>query len=179
MRIDADGARDNKKLKWEHEANAFAIEMLIPRTLFVAKLRPLREPSLEHIVELARKFGMSKVSTSRRFLEIADEIVCAFVVTKDGLLQWSFRNRKFPFISVRSGQPIHRKTSTNVFRGASGDCSGTDETELAYWCDSAPPSLQAYEQVLVQESGYRLTMLTLDADALGDEEDSDNGRGRQ
>ena len=172
MRIDADVARSDKKLKWEHEANAFAIEMLIPRALFAARLRSLKEPGLEHIVELASSFGMSKVATARRLLEIADDFISAFVVTKDGTLQWSFRNRRFPFVSIRSGQQIHRKSPTSMFAGASGDCSSTHETELAYWCDTAPPSIQAYEQVLVQESGYRLTMLTLDADDLesGDDE---------
>jgi hypothetical protein len=172
MRADADSAQSGRP-KWEAEANVFAIEVLIPRNPFFARLRQIKEPGLQHIVELAGLFQMSKLATARRFRELTDN-PCAVVQTKDLTVDCLFRHARFPFISLRWGQDVHRKSVTATFEGSTGECSDMEETEASYWTDSSTNSgSQMYEQVLCQQRGYRLTLLTLGSNIAESEDDED------
>lgn len=172
MRAD-DGSAQTGRPKWEAEANAFAIEILIPRDAFMGRLRQIKEPGLEHIVELAALFEMSKLATARRFRELAED-PCAIVQTKDLMVDCLYRHTRFPFISLQRGQAVHRKSVTATFEGSPGDCSDLEETEASYWTDSASRGAsQLYEQVLCQQNGYRLTLLALDPKSAETEDEEE------
>ena len=172
MRADTDASQSGRP-KWEAEANAFAIEVLIPRDPFVARLRRIKEPGLEHIVELAGLFHMSKLATARRFRELTDD-PCAIVQTKDLTIDCLYRHARFPFIALRRGQGVHRESITATFEGSEGECSDMEETEASYWTDSAKKrGSPMYEQVLCQQQGYRLTLLALDLISAEFEDDEE------
>jgi IrrE N-terminal-like domain len=168
-----DNASPPGRPKWEAEANAFAIEVLIPRAPFVSRLRLIKEPGLEHIVELAGSFQMSKLATARRFREFAEE-PCAILQSKDQTVRCFYRHALFPFLAVRHGQEVHRKSVTATFQGSPGECSDMRETEASYWIESERSrGLQMYEQVLCQQEGYRLTLLSIETnpDEVEDDEE--------
>jgi hypothetical protein len=157
----------------EADANAFSSEILMPRSRFLADLKRMKEPGLEHVVELKVRYGTSALATGRRFIDLFGESM-AIVSTKDGVLtMYPVRANGFPFITLGPNQVVHRKCLTATFDGNSDECSGTDAVEPTYWLAEAPSkSTELYEQVLVQRDGYRLTLLSMSA-VVEDEDQSE------
>jgi len=77
----------------ELEANAFAAELLMPRTLFRGRVGAA-VPSQALIKDLAEHFGTTLSATVVRFVEVEDE-ACAFVVTENGRVRWWKANDRF------------------------------------------------------------------------------------
>ncbi len=68
----------NRVVRMEAEANTFAAELLFPRRPFVDDLRRRAGLDLEHILDLAGRYDMSKEATARRYVALQDEL-CAVV----------------------------------------------------------------------------------------------------
>lgn len=161
----------NRAVQMEVEANRFAAGILFPPPLFRRDMAARRSVDVEHVLDLATRYDMSKDATARRYVEAHGE-PCAAVVSRHGKFLRSYRHKEFPFIHLESGRPLPRATATarlSLEEGKSSDWVATDGTE---WINdrSARRGRKVFEQVLAQQNGFRLTLLTLD-DEDGDADD--------
>jgi hypothetical protein len=92
---------------------------------------------------------------------------------KNGVVEFIYRSKKtFPFIDLKTGQSMPKKSITQRFSGAGDGCSNTDETEPSFWISrQLRRGTTMYEQVLVRGKGYRITLLTVDEDEAEDDDD--------
>ncbi|MBK8208686.1 MAG: ImmA/IrrE family metallo-endopeptidase [Rhodospirillales bacterium] len=95
----------DRAVQMEVEANIFAAELLMPRALFRKDLRGKQGLDVSHILALARKFDMSRESTARRYVELQDD-PCAVVISRHGKVLRCYRNKDFPYVSVKPGDPV-------------------------------------------------------------------------
>jgi len=87
------GAGSGKQYEWE--ANDFAAELLMPRTLFLADARQ-RDPVFREIVALAAPdmYDVSITAASLRYVELSDE-ACALVCSRSGTIEWVAKSDSF------------------------------------------------------------------------------------
>lgn len=165
------------RLALEGEANAFSAEILMPKTLFSAALKKMADPGLEHVCDLATRYETSKLATARRFISLHGDPM-GLVVSKDGVVEQVYRENGFPYISLKKGQAIHRACVASTFSGNRDECSNTDAVESTYWlADSLSSGRELFEQVLVQGSGYKITLLSVnDGDEDSDDETEERSR---
>jgi len=153
----------------EVQANRFSVLMLLPAASFSRDLKRKAGVDIEHILELARRYRMSKEATSRRYVELRGER-CAVIVSHLGKVVRLYRQSDFPFIDVRPGEAVPRTAITARLDpplGRPSDCKMVDgSTWLSTTIGTRLPSL--YEQVLVQANGYRLTLLSFDEEEIAD-----------
>lgn len=165
-----------RRARMEVEANRFSSLILMPPPL----LRPLigsKEPSIEHVFELADSFDVSREAMSRTYTEYHPAAV-AFVLVHNGVVQRTYRNqRRFPFIVVRKGQMVptgstfHRKV---LKEGTPGNVDSVlPETWIDVEWGKRAPGL--YEQICFRAKGHALIMLWYEAaDEEADSDDYEN-----
>lgn len=159
--------------KIEAEANEFSAAMLMPKKQFLQDVRRIKDPCLEHIVELSKRYKTSKLATGRRFVDLSDDAF-AVVLTKNGSIEQMYRNKRFPYVNLQRGQVVHRNTLTATFNGPDDDCSNMDAAEAAMWLSSGlKNNAELFEQVLIQKNGYRLTLLCVDETNVDDDDDDE------
>lgn len=150
------------KVEWEVQANQFSAELLMPRPVVMKRLRSLRDPDLLHVREIAKEFETSIQMTARRYVEL-NEYPCALVFSKDNVVRYSVRSEFFEhFLCIRKGDVLPTKSPSRL---SSGDVDDWHEIEAYWWLaerrgEDAPDVV--YEQTLRQESGFKVTLLTLD-----------------
>lgn len=159
---------NDKRQKMEVEANQFSAELLMPSKFLRPDLKNLGAPEIEHIVTLAESYDVSKESMGRRFTEFHDES-CALVFSRNGKVSYIVKEKDFPQLNVwKKGDLIPQDTITKTFTGQPGNSSKWEEHASDIWLRNRKKFMSIYEQVLLQENGYRMTLLT-----LGDETDED------
>ncbi|MFO0607731.1 MAG: ImmA/IrrE family metallo-endopeptidase [Polyangiales bacterium] len=82
-----------RDLSREGEANAFAVELLLPRSL-VEPFCDVKESSLDEVREIADAFQVSMLAAALRFVELSPE-ACAVVVCKQGKVAWASASSDF------------------------------------------------------------------------------------
>jgi hypothetical protein len=130
-----------------------------------------RGADLEHVVELSDKYDTSREATARRYVSLHDEPVAAIVSHDDRVLR-CYRHKEFPFLELRAGDALARGCHTARAERPVGTVSDWDEVDAALWlpCGRGRWLPTLYEQVLVQQDGYCLTLLSIDVE---DEEDDE------
>ena len=161
MRVSS--ATQNRHLRQEAEANAFAIELLTPRS----RLTPLLggPPHLEKVLKIAGEFDISREAAARRYVQLHGDCIAA-VFTKDGRFGYAERGAEFPFIALRQGQEC---AAAGV---AAGEISDVDEVDASDWL-ARERDVQLTAQTFGQAKGYAITLLCA---ALPDEEDESRDR---
>lgn len=157
----------DRRPKMEVEANQFAAELLMPAKFFRPDIKRLKAPDLEHIVVLATKYDVSKAAMARRYAEFQDE-PCAVVFSKNGKITYTLKQQYFPQLAVWRGDSIPAQAVTKSFAEPAGCVSEWKEHASDIWLKYQGKHASVHEQVLVQEDGHRITLLT-----LGDEEEED------
>ena len=156
--------------RMEVEANKFSALILMPPP----KLRPLidrlGDPSLAHVVKIARHFEVSKDSAARAYAEYHDERI-AIAVVKDGVVQRIYKDIKFPKIGAVYGVPVPGESLFHIAAARRQQLSDILENNAGLWLESdwgkRLPTL--YEQIFFQQEGYALILLW--AEVADDEED--------
>jgi Zn-dependent peptidase ImmA (M78 family) len=173
MRLSA--KESDRRARMEVEANKFSSLILIPPPHLRIALRNCREPDLQHIAQLSRKFEVSKHAMARAYAEYHPEMI-AIVVVENGKVLWSYRDRiRFPFIQVNKGDAV--PPDSLYFRGKHdrGVASAMKETAPENWLEvkrgERAPTL--FEQIYLQQQGYALILLQL---VKPDEEDEEEER---
>lgn len=159
---------NDSRPKMEVEANQFAAELLMPAKFFRPDMKRLKAPDLEHIIILASKYDVSKAAMARRYAEFQDE-PCAIVFSKNGKIAYTLKHQYFPQLEAwAAGDLIPAQALTKSFVDPVGCVSDWKEHASDIWLKYRGKYASVYEQVLVQEDGHRITLLT-----LGDEDEED------
>lgn len=146
---------------WEIQANQFSAELLMPEALVKSRLHVLRDPELAHIQVLSDQFEVSFEAAARRLVELSD-YACAIVFSKDNVVRYWVKSEYFgEQVVVRKGDKLPFKSPS---KQAESDPEEWHELIASWWVkdrhdDDAPESI--YEQTLCQESGYKVTLLSL------------------
>ncbi len=146
---------------WEIQANQFSAELLMPTALVKPRLHAMRDPELAHVQELSAQFEVSFEATARRLVELSD-YACAVVFSKDNVVRYWARSEYFgEQIAVRKGDNLPYMSPS---KQAVSDPEEWHELIASWWIkerddENAPESI--YEQTLCQESGYKVTLLSL------------------
>jgi hypothetical protein len=132
----------------------------------------LKTADVEHIVTLADRYDMSKESTARRYVEEHNEPV-AVIVSQHGKVTRVYRHKSFPFIDSSPGSPLPARSATALATVKESEATGWMEIDGGVWLTSrhGNRSPKLYEQVLGQQSGFRLTLITLDDDDGSDDDE--------
>jgi hypothetical protein len=156
----ASGVVKNSRHGIEVQANEFAANLLMPSNLLVIQPFMKGSPEISRILALQQMCGVSKAAAAGRYVELhGDDFAILF--SKDGNLVYSIKTRDFPWPDVRRGQPIYARSLTREFAGEDGDVSDQEEADSHHWLDDRHArQWQLWEEVLVQENGYRMTLLT-------------------
>lgn len=170
-------ARDgDRATKMEVEANRFSADLLFPRPYFRKDLARMRIVDVEHIVTLAERYDMSKESTARRYVQEHDEPT-AVVVSQHGKAQRIYRHKSFPFVECSPGSPVPAASATAQAAVKESEATGWIEVDGGVWLASrrGRRSPKLYEQVLGQQGGFRLTLITLDDDYASEGDEDEDG----
>src|SRR6201999_2209115 len=129
----------------------FASALLMPKKLFKADLRRLRNPEIAQIVTLAERYKVSKEACARRYTELHDHL-CAVVFSRDGIVRYAPRKPEFPFIEVGKDQPLPTNAASAKGGGSIGFVSDWAEMSAGVWLSASARirGKQLYEQYLVQ-----------------------------
>lgn len=146
---------------WEAQANEFAAQLLIPSKHLKRRAQTLGEPEIQHIVALGAHFETSVEFTARRYMELTEH-ACAVVFSKDNIVRYSVLSPFFEQrLCVKKGSPLPTKSAS---RASSGDSDEWYELDSYWWLEesrSRGHPEEIYEQTLWQESGYKVTLLTV------------------
>ncbi len=107
---------DRKTMEWE--ANDFAAELLMPRTLFAQDIRA-REVGFRTVERLAspEMYNVSRTAAAWRLVQLTRE-ACALVVSQVGQVQWIARSEAFKYPIVERNQAVGSETAAAaVYRG--------------------------------------------------------------
>lgn len=164
--------KHNRAALMEVEANRFAAELLLPKEPFRKDLRRLAGADLAHVLRLAQKYDMSKEATGRRYVELHDE-ACAILFSRNGRVRYGCRSRDFPYLDIRSGDPLPAASLSVQSRAGQGDLSDWVEIDAALWLtgDQVRRHSTVLEQTVAQRDGFRMTLLTLETEEPDEEED--------
>lgn len=125
--------------QYEWEANDFAAELLMPRTLFLADARE-RDPTFEKICELASPamYDVSVTAAAIRYVEVTRE-ACALVCARAGTIEWVSKSESFRYrIPWRADALPAGSLARHVLNG--GKPNGLPETLDPYaWLEVEQP----------------------------------------
>ena len=173
MRLNYASALQRAK-QMEVEANSFSSKILLPAPYFLKDLQRTKGADIENILDLARRYDTSKEATARRYVELHDE-PCAAVISRNGRLLRFYRAKNFPYLDVRPGTALPAQSRSAQVDSEIGKATEWLEVDPDAWPQSGSRAkLPAfYEQVLRQNNGYVLTLLTADISEVDEDEDRD------
>ena len=147
----------------EAEANAFAIELLAPRSRIKRFL--VSSPDLEYVVAMAAELDISKEAAARRYVECHPESL-AVVFSKKEQVVYFDKAKDFPMLSLRNGFSVPEVPPAMGRPGrTSMEAIAADEWLMK------PDGVELATQTLRQQHDRAITLLHL----LSSEEDEDNG----
>lgn len=151
--------------EWEKQASQFSAELLMPAPLVKVRLAAFKDPELSHVLALGTEFETSVEMTARRMVELS-EYACAVVFSKDNMVRYTVRSEYFAHrLRVWKGDRLPAKSSS---RSSSSDHEDWHELDASWWLAESraggdvPETL--YEQTLVQEEGFKVTLLSYEPD---------------
>lgn len=161
----------------EAEANRFAAAILMPATQLRRDIRVLGPPELTHIVTLADRYQVSREAMARRYAQLIDH-ACAIVFSKDGRVRYVTRGDEFPFLAISPGSQLPLDSATAADRSLANGLSSWLEVDESVWLSRPSGRGQMYyEQSLIQQNGFRMTMLMPTEDAEPEEDNDDEEEG--
>jgi Zn-dependent peptidase ImmA (M78 family) len=147
----------DRRARMEVEANRFASLILMPPPALRAEFGRKSEPSLEHMLSLAKRFDVSKEAMARAYAEYHPEAI-AFVVVREGKVLRTYNSKtRFPFITAVRDRPVPQGSLFYRKGHQTGVPSDVDTRLPDLWIDvergRAAPSVS--EQVCLQQTTLR------------------------
>jgi len=163
----------------EKEANAFAIEFLLPESMVKPMCHSLR-PDFDSISKIAKEFNVTFTAAALRFVELTSER-CALVFSHDSRVSWAKRSPSFGHFLERETRLSEDSHAIDFFQGTTPPKQMTRVFAEA-WFKAWPGIIQEaqmYEQSLAMEH-YRsvLTLLWLDNEIEDTDYRPEPGRAR-
>jgi Zn-dependent peptidase ImmA (M78 family) len=168
------GDQNDRYARMEIEANQFSALLLMPPPVLRKFIQLKGNPDLQHVMDLAKHFNVSKEAAARAYAQYHSEKI-AIVVTHNDLVIRAHKSVKFPRICipfntrVPAGSVYHRR---NLLRRAASDVV---DTVADTWIDveygQRAPEL--FEQVYLQQSGFALILLWVEMPEEEDDVDDD------
>jgi Zn-dependent peptidase ImmA (M78 family) len=157
-------AMQMQRAKMEIEANLFASRILMPLHLLRKDVPVGKNPDLLQIIELSDRYNVSKEAMCRSYVGLREEPTAMLICLNGKVLRIYKDDKKFPFITVSSGQSIPKQSSfyqNNVRKDGPSDIFGID---AGVWIDvvRGKRSPNLYEQFYIQAAGYSIIMLSMD-----------------
>ena len=151
------------KAGWELEANRFSAELLMPQALLARECSPSREFDLADVMRVRDAFGTSMESTIRRIIE-RSELAYAVVFSHENKVRYTNFSEYFKArLSARKDSPLPAKSLSRLGTSSTEDWN---EIDAHWWLDDSQRGVtlpeSVYEQTLVQDDGYKVTLLTYD-----------------
>lgn len=157
--------KDRSRQRMETEANLFATELLMP-IAEVGRRVGKSGVNLEDAVRLSALFDVSKTAICRRLTDVDSN--AAMVVSHLDRIDYVVRGEEFPWLARDKGQPLPHGT---ISMSSKRELSDQEEVDWRVWIDHKQDDETClYEQVLVQEKGYKITLLVLDRSACDDDD---------
>ncbi|KPQ06225.1 MAG: putative Zn peptidase [Rhodobacteraceae bacterium HLUCCA12] len=153
-------APGDKHAKMEMEANQFAAELLMPADWVRRLLRKKIGVDLQHILDMASLFEVSKEAAARRYLTFAAE-PAAVVFSHEGKVRYVRKHDDFPRLSVWNGQSLHPDCYSMTNEKERGYISDVIEAVGHHWLENSR-GVSLGEQTIAQANGYRMTLLTVE-----------------
>ncbi|RMB08187.1 ImmA/IrrE family metallo-endopeptidase [Eilatimonas milleporae] len=164
--------RNDRYIRMEVEANVFSAELLMPRKHIKQYLQSHKGADLEHIMELAEFFCVSKEAMARRYVEQNANEPAAIIFSKGNKIRYIKRHTDFPWLNVGNGSLIPQGSLSFRSQDLIGHFSSWEEINADIWVD-AKPNQAIFEQTVAQSNGYRLTLLTSETEAYHDDDDDE------
>lgn len=166
----------DRHIRQEAEANAFAIELLVPRKRLLTYLGG--DPDLAAVLSISEDFDVSREAAARHYVSCHDETIAA-VFARDGRFLYYASAPGFPGLSLRSGIPLPGLRPGN----ASNGISEIHEAEAEDWL-ARPYGISLVTHTLHQQNGYSTTLLRIvskpdDDDGIDDVYERFSGAGRE
>jgi Zn-dependent peptidase ImmA (M78 family) len=153
----------DQRQRREVEANRFATLMLMPPHLMRGAMAAFCEPDLQHVLELARDFGVSKETAARAYVQYHSGRI-AIVVAGNGRVQRCYRSLSFPDIISTAGNSVPERSlfhsSTHRPNIASDRAACSPDLWIDVRRDLRAPALS--EQVYRQQTGFAMILLRLE-----------------
>jgi len=147
----------------EVEANRFAALMLMPPHRLREAMAGFRKADLQHVLGLARDFGVGKETAARAYVQHHPERI-AIVVTGNGRVQRCYRSLSFPAIICAVGSPVPARSLHHGDSHRPNVASAIAACGPDLWIDVSrdlrAPAL--FEQVYRQQNGFAMILLRLD-----------------
>ena len=159
----------DRYIEMEAQANRFSAGVLMPAAPMRADLRVRRDFEVSHIVELADRYEVSKESMARRCVDLHDDAI-AVVFSRAGNVARTCRGKDFPSLNIAANDPLPAGSVARRATLAAGQSSEWDEGPADRWLENSRGTVS--EQTMGQQNGYRLTLLTFEAE--GDDADDDD-----
>lgn len=170
-----DAKPGDRHAKMEMEANQFAAELLMPASWIKRFLRPKVGVDLQHILDLASLFEVSREAAARRYLSFASE-PAAIVFSLDGKIRYIKKHDDFPRMSVWNGNPMPPECYSMTNTKGQGEITDVVEAVGHYWLTGSR-GISLGEQTVAQANGYRMTLLT--AERIEDDDEWEPPRFRR
>lgn len=158
----------DRYVEMEAQANRFAAGVLMPAVPFRGDLRSYRTFEVNHIVELADRYEVSKEALARRCVDLHDDPI-AVILSRGGIVVRAYRGQDFPRLNFALNDPLPAGSIAKRAKLAPGQTSSWGEAPADHWLATGRGTV--CEQTLGQQNDYRLTLLTFDAEADDDDED--------
>lgn len=151
----------------EAQANEFASCLLMPTAELTGQPFMRGSAEMSRLLALQTLCGVSKEAAARRYAQLQGDDF-AVVFSKDGKYIYSIRGGDFPWIDLRQGQDLFHKTLSREYDGEIGSISDQEDSDGHWWLnDRDAERWSLWEEVLVQENGFRMTLV------LGEREDDE------
>lgn len=143
----------------EAQANEFASCLLMPKSSLAGQPFMKASPEIQKILDLQDLCGVSKEAAARRYAELHGGDF-AVVFSRHGVLRYAIRAGDFPWLGLKSGQELDRKSLARTFDGREGEVSEQEDSDGYWWLDGRDARRwELWEEVLVQRDGFRMTLL--------------------
>lgn len=160
-------AGGDRYVEMEAQANRFSAGILMPTVPFRADLRARKNFEVGHIVELSDRYDVSKEAAARRCVDLHDDDI-AVVFSKNGVVTRSYRGKDFPFLNIAASEPLPAVSLARRAQLSAGQSSEWGEAAAYHWLLDAKGSVS--EQSIGQQNGFRMTLLSFEAEDEDDEE---------
>jgi Zn-dependent peptidase ImmA (M78 family) len=174
-------ATQKQRVRMEIEANLFASRILMPLHFLRRDVPAGKHPDLSQIIELSDRYNVSKEAMCRSYVGLREEPTAMLICLNGKVLRIYKDDKKFPFITVSSGQAIPKQSAfyqNNVRKDGPSDIFGVD---AGVWTDvvRGKRSPDLYEQFFIQSAGYSIIMLSMNYEEDEDHDPDENKTSKQ